>query len=68
VLAQGREHGDIVALVGVKRPERITEAPGAADLELTSQDLAAIEQAIPRTAVSGGRYDPALLALLDSER
>lgn len=68
VLAQGREHGDIVALVGAKRPQRITEAAGAAALELTGADLAAIERAVPPAAVAGQRYAPALLALLDSER
>jgi aryl-alcohol dehydrogenase-like predicted oxidoreductase len=68
VLAQGRGHGDIVALVGAKRPGRIAEAAGAADLELSAADLAAIEQAVPRAAVAGERYAPALLALLDSER
>jgi aryl-alcohol dehydrogenase-like predicted oxidoreductase len=67
VLAQGREHGDIVALVGAKRPSRIAEAVGAADLELTDEDLAAIDQAVPRGAAAGERYAPALLALLDSE-
>jgi len=68
VLAQGRGHGDIVALIGAKRPQRIAEALRAADLELTSQDLTAIEEAVPRAAAAGGRYAPALLALLDSER
>lgn len=68
VLARGREHGDIVALVGARRPHRIAEALRAAELELTAQDLAAIEAAIPRGAAAGDRYAPALLAMLDSER
>ncbi|HET9081279.1 MAG TPA: aldo/keto reductase [Trebonia sp.] len=68
VLAQGRQHGGIVALVGARRPQRITEAMGAADLELTGEDLAAIGQAVPRSAVAGDRYAPALLSMLDSER
>jgi aryl-alcohol dehydrogenase-like predicted oxidoreductase len=68
VLAQGREHGDIVALVGARRPQRIAEALPAAGLELTDDDLAAVGQAVPRAAVAGDRYAPALLALLDSER
>jgi aryl-alcohol dehydrogenase-like predicted oxidoreductase len=68
VLAQGREHGDIVALVGARRPQRIADALPAAGLELTGEELAAIEQAVPAAAVSGDRYAPALLALLDSER
>jgi aryl-alcohol dehydrogenase-like predicted oxidoreductase len=68
VLAQGRARGDIVALVGARRPQRIAEAVGAAELKLTAEELAAIEQAVPRTAVAGERYAPALLAMLDSER
>jgi aryl-alcohol dehydrogenase-like predicted oxidoreductase len=68
VLAQGRKYDDIVALVGAKRPERITQALPATGLELTDADLVAIEQAVPRAAAAGGRYAPALLALLDSER
>lgn len=68
VLAQGRDHGDIVALVGARRPGRIAEALPAADLELTDADLAAIDKAVPRASVAGERYAPALLAMLDSER
>ena len=64
----GREGGDIVALFGAKRPQRIADAVAAAGLELTEADLAAIERAVPRAAVAGGRYAPALLAMLDSER
>ncbi|GAA0350319.1 aldo/keto reductase [Actinoallomurus spadix] len=68
VLAQGRAHQDIVAVVGASRPQRITEVADAADLRLTQDDLDAIEQAVPRGAVAGERYAPALLAMLDSER
>jgi aryl-alcohol dehydrogenase-like predicted oxidoreductase len=68
VVAQGRAHGDIRALVGASRPQRIADAMGAASLELSGEDLAAIEQAVPRAAAAGDRYAPALLALLDSER
>jgi aryl-alcohol dehydrogenase-like predicted oxidoreductase len=67
VLAQGRAHGDIVALVGARRPQRIAETLPAAGLKLTDEELAAIELAVPRTAVAGERYAPALLAMLDSE-
>ncbi|MEU1879075.1 aldo/keto reductase [Streptosporangium sp. NPDC020072] len=68
VLAQGRVHRDIVALVGTSRPHSVTEAVDATGLRLTEDDLDAIEQAVPRGAVAGERYAPALLALLDSER
>jgi aryl-alcohol dehydrogenase-like predicted oxidoreductase len=68
VLAQGRARGDLAALVGARRPQRIAEAVAAAQLELTPQDLAAIEHAVPAGAAAGDRYAPALLAMLDSER
>jgi aryl-alcohol dehydrogenase-like predicted oxidoreductase len=68
VLAQGRERGDIVALVGASRPRRIADAEAAAGLVLTPAVLAEIEEAVPLDAVSGTRYAAPLLAMLDSER
>ena len=65
VLAQGRTRDDVVALVGASRPSRVAEAMGAG-LDLTPDDIAAVEQAT--AGVAGERYAPALLALLDSER
>ncbi|QFY10612.1 aldo/keto reductase [Nonomuraea phyllanthi] len=65
VLARGV---DIVPLVGARRRERLAEALGALDVTLTSEDLAAIEAAVPEGAAAGARYGEAQLALLDSER
>jgi aryl-alcohol dehydrogenase-like predicted oxidoreductase len=65
VLAQGE---DIVPLVGARRRERLDEALGALDLELTPDDLAAIAAAIPAGAAAGDRYAAAQMAHLDSER
>lgn len=65
VLAQG---DDIVALVGARRRERAHEALGALDLELTADDLDAIEGAVPAGAAAGDRYAAPLMADLDSER
>ena len=58
----------IVPLVGARRRDRLTEALGALDMELTAADLAAIEAAVPAGAASGERYAAAQLALLDSEK
>jgi aryl-alcohol dehydrogenase-like predicted oxidoreductase len=58
----------IVPLVGARSPERLREALGALDLELTDDALARIERAIPDGAASGTRYDAMGMALLDSER
>jgi aryl-alcohol dehydrogenase-like predicted oxidoreductase len=65
VLAQGE---DIVALIGARRRDRLDEALGALDLELTAADLEAIERAVPAGAAVGDRYPAAQMAHLDSER
>jgi len=65
VLSRGE---DIVPLVGARRRERLTESLGALDVDLTADDLAAIEAAVPSEAVSGSRYDAGQMAHLDSER
>ncbi len=65
VLSRGT---DIVPLVGARRRDRLGEALGALDLALSEQDLAAIEQAVPASAVAGTRYAADQMALLDSER
>ncbi|MER5563134.1 MULTISPECIES: aldo/keto reductase [unclassified Streptomyces] len=68
VLAQGPRHGaDIVPLVGARRRDRLAEALGALDVELTAADLAAIEAAVPAGAAAGDRYPQAQMAHLDSE-
>jgi hypothetical protein len=46
----------------------LDEALGALDVTLTSADLAAIEQAIPKGAAAGERYAASQMAMLDSER
>lgn len=65
VLSRGQ---DIVPLIGARRRERLSEALGALNLNLTSDDLAQIERAIPAGAAAGDRYDPGQMAMLDSER
>jgi aryl-alcohol dehydrogenase-like predicted oxidoreductase len=59
---------DIIPLIGTKRPDRLAEALKALDLTLSTDDLAAIEAAVPAAAVAGGRYDARQLAALDAER
>ena len=65
VLAQGT---DIVPLVGARRRDQLVEALGALDRPLDPAALAALAQAVPRDAAAGGRYAPAQMAMLDSER
>jgi aryl-alcohol dehydrogenase-like predicted oxidoreductase len=59
---------DIVPLIGARRPDRLTEALGALDLELDDADLQAIEDAVPAGSAAGARYNEHQMALLDSER
>jgi aryl-alcohol dehydrogenase-like predicted oxidoreductase len=65
VAAQGN---DIVPLVGCRRRDQLGEALGGLEVALTPADLAAIEQAVPKGAAAGQRYDAAQMAMLDSER
>ena len=65
VFAQGE---DIVPLVGARRPERVAEAVAALDADLSTEQLATLEAAIPPDAIEGERYAPAQMAMLDSER
>ena len=58
----------MVPLVGARRRDRLDESLGAAEIELSAADLAAIEAAAPAAAVAGSRYDATQMAMLDSER
>jgi aryl-alcohol dehydrogenase-like predicted oxidoreductase len=64
-LARGE---DIVPLVGARRRDRLAEALGALDLDLSQDDVLAIERAVPAGAAAGDRYNAAGMAVLDSER
>jgi aryl-alcohol dehydrogenase-like predicted oxidoreductase len=64
VLSRG---ADIVPLVGARRRDRLAESLQAPDLNLTADDLAQIERAVPINAVAGERYDANSMAHLDSE-
>jgi aryl-alcohol dehydrogenase-like predicted oxidoreductase len=59
---------DIIPLVGARRRDRLAEALGSLDLNLTARDIATIEAAVPKDAAAGSRYPAAAMADLDSER
>jgi aryl-alcohol dehydrogenase-like predicted oxidoreductase len=65
VLSRG---DDIVPLIGARQRDRLTEALGAFQLNLTPTDLAQIESAVPLGAAAGDRYPTPQMAHLDSER
>lgn len=53
LLAQGE---DIVPIPGTKRRKYLEENAGAAGVTLTEDDLASIEEAMPRGSAAGERY------------
>jgi aryl-alcohol dehydrogenase-like predicted oxidoreductase len=55
VLAQGE---DVVPIPGTRRTANLEENVAALDIELTAEDLAAIEQAAPAGVAAGERYAP----------
>lgn len=55
-------------LIGTSNPARLAQAVEATQIELTADDLTAIEAALPADAVAGERYAPEQMAILDSER
>jgi aryl-alcohol dehydrogenase-like predicted oxidoreductase len=61
VHAKGR---DIVPIPGTKRPERLEENVAAAAIELSDEDVATLDRAVPADAVAGGRYREAEMALI----
>jgi aryl-alcohol dehydrogenase-like predicted oxidoreductase len=65
VLAKGE---DIVPLVGARTRLQLQESLGALDVNLSSADVARIEDMVPATAVAGTRYDERQMRMLDSER
>ena len=65
VLSRGN---DIVPLIGARRRDRLAEALAALDVELTADEMARMEEAIPEGAAAGDRYATAQMAMLDSER
>jgi aryl-alcohol dehydrogenase-like predicted oxidoreductase len=61
VLAQGE---DIVPIPGTKRRKYLQENIGALDVDLTSEDLARIDEVAPKDAFVGSRYPEAMMKLL----
>jgi aryl-alcohol dehydrogenase-like predicted oxidoreductase len=62
VLAQGK---DIVPIPGTKRRTYLEDNAAAAALQLTSEESAALEAAVPETEVSGERYPEQSMATID---
>jgi aryl-alcohol dehydrogenase-like predicted oxidoreductase len=59
---------DIVPLIGARTRARLTEALGSRAVELSADDMAAIERAVPKDSAAGDRYPTAMLRHMDSEK
>jgi aryl-alcohol dehydrogenase-like predicted oxidoreductase len=57
-----------VPVLGARTPEQLRDALAALEHPLSPADLEQLENAVPRDAVAGTRYDPSQMAHLDSER
>ena len=55
-----------VPIPGTKRPERLSENVAAVEIELSDEDVAALDQAVPAGSAVGGRYRDAEMALINS--
>ncbi len=62
VLSRG---GDVVPIPGTKRRRWLEENAAAVDVRLTPEDLARLDQASPRGAAAGDRYDEARMKMLN---
>jgi aryl-alcohol dehydrogenase-like predicted oxidoreductase len=56
---------DVIPIPGTSSEARLVENVQAAEVRLSASDLTRIEQAVPRGAAAGQRYDPAMQALVD---
>jgi aryl-alcohol dehydrogenase-like predicted oxidoreductase len=61
LLAQGRE---VIPLIGSSRADHVARSLDALKVELTPEDLAAIDAAAPVGAAAGDRYPPSMMANL----
>ena len=55
---------DIVPIPGTKRPERLEENVAASAIELSDEEVAALDRALPAGSAVGGRYRDAEMTLI----
>jgi aryl-alcohol dehydrogenase-like predicted oxidoreductase len=63
VLSRGN---DVVPIPGTKRRKWLLENIAATEIVLSDADVAALEAAVPRTAVAGDRYQPAAMTNINA--
>jgi aryl-alcohol dehydrogenase-like predicted oxidoreductase len=64
VLAQGE---DIVPIPGTKHRNYLEENIAASEITLSTEELASIEQILPKGSASGGRYPAAMMELIKKQ-
>ena len=62
VLAKG---GDLAPIPGTKRRKYLEENAAAAEIELTPEEVAELEAAVPRDEIAGDRYAAANMKAID---
>jgi aryl-alcohol dehydrogenase-like predicted oxidoreductase len=65
VLAKG---DSIIPVMGARKRTQLTETLAALDVQLSAEEVAQIEAAVPHDAVAGTRYDAHQMRMLDSEK
>jgi aryl-alcohol dehydrogenase-like predicted oxidoreductase len=65
IIAKG---DDIVPIPGTKRQRYLEENAGAAEIAMTSADVAALDEAFPIGAAAGTRYPADSMRLLETEQ
>jgi aryl-alcohol dehydrogenase-like predicted oxidoreductase len=58
----------IVPVMGARKRTQLAESLGALSVNLSTEEVAAIEAAVPADAVAGTRYDENQMRILDSEK
>ncbi|MCG6962038.1 MAG: aldo/keto reductase [Acidobacteria bacterium] len=62
LMAQGPE---VVPIPGTRRIERLEENAAATEIELSAEELARIDEVVPRDLVVGARYPEAAMSFID---
>lgn len=55
----------VIPIPGTSSQDRLLENARATDLHLSENEIARLEEVVPRDAATGERYDPAMLDLVD---
>jgi aryl-alcohol dehydrogenase-like predicted oxidoreductase len=55
----------VIPIPGTSSQDRLLENARATDLRLSENEIARLEEVVPRDAAAGERYDPAILDLVD---